>query len=69
VVGGVYLLAGRPVTVLARWERTQPVGLRVKRVCGGAVVRERGRSAPRNVLVARPDGGRVVRPFRGLRRP
>ena len=24
---------------------------------------------PRNVLIERPDGSRVVRPFRGLRRP
>lgn len=24
---------------------------------------------PRNVLVQRPDGSKLVRPFRGLRRP
>ena len=26
-------------------------------------------NGPRNVLVQRPDGAHVVRPFRGLRRP
>ena len=29
----------------------------------------RGRGAPRNVLILRADGTRVVRPFRGLRVP
>ncbi len=33
------------------------------------VVRWGARGGPRNVLVLRPDGSRVVRPFRGLRRP
>ena len=47
--------------------------------CAGREYRERGRSVrvllgwrgpgPRNVLVERADGSRVVRPFRGLRRP
>ena len=47
--------------------------------CAGREYRERGRPVrvllgwrgpgPRNVLVERADGSRVVRPFRGLRRP
>lgn len=28
-----------------------------------------GLGGPRNVLIERADGSRVVRPFRGLRRP
>jgi acetyl esterase len=33
------------------------------------LVRWRGNRCPRNVLIERADGSRVVRPFRGLRRP
>lgn len=40
-------------------ERGQPVTVLVRWVAGGG---------PRNVLVERADGARVVRPFRGLRR-
>lgn len=38
---------------------------------GKPVVVERGwrGKGPRNVLILRADGTRVVRPFRGLRRP
>lgn len=41
-------------------ERGRPVTLLVRWGPGGG---------PRNVLVQREDGTRVVRPFRGLRRP
>lgn len=51
--GRVYLERGRPVTVLIQW------GLKSKGETHGG---------PRNVLVEREDGTRVVRPFRGLRR-
>jgi acetyl esterase len=40
-------------------ERGRPVTILVR--WGGA--------GPRNVLIRREDGSRVVRPFRGLRRP
>lgn len=33
------------------------------------LVRWRGNYCPRNVLIERADGSRVVRPFRGLRKP
>ena len=54
MVGRVYLERGVPVTVLARWNHA---GL------------GKANGSPRNVLVIRPDGTRLVRPFRGLRRP
>jgi acetyl esterase len=57
VIGRVYLERGEPVRVLARWRDVEPVEVR------GRVLR-----TPRNVLIERADGSRVVRPFRGLRR-
>ena len=63
IVGGVYLERGRPVTVLVGWrqqrmtERLDPGLLRLSL------------RTPRNVLIEREDGTRVVRPFRGLRKP
>lgn len=60
MIGRVYLERGQPVTVLARWfdhvNALRPAGER------------RSRGCPRNVLVERADGTKVVRPFRGLRR-
>lgn len=41
-------------------ERGRPVTVVARWGAGGG---------PRNVLVEREDGSRVVRPFRGLRRP
>jgi acetyl esterase len=41
-------------------ERGVPVTVRIQWGPGGG---------PRNVLIERPDGSLVVRPFRGLRRP
>lgn len=58
--GRMYLERGEPVVVLVGWRQTRPV-LHVP----GVTTRP---TAPRNVLVERADGTRVVRPFRGLRR-
>jgi hypothetical protein len=41
-------------------ERGEPVRVLIKWGPGGG---------PRNVLIERQDGSRVVRPFRGLRKP
>lgn len=55
ITGSVYLLRGRPVTVLAAWNgarRDLPAPLplvRLKATC------------PRNVLIRRPDGREEVR--------
>lgn len=72
MIGREYVLgpAKVPVTVLAAWSHDHVKrGRRVNRIRGGAVVVDRGEDAPRNVLIRLPDGRRVVRPFRGLRRP
>lgn len=64
MIGRVYLERGEPVTVLARWSRA----------AGGERTHDDGwhrppkKRAPRNVLIERADGSKVVRPFRGLRR-
>lgn len=52
IVGRTYLERGRPVTVLIQW---------------GLKSRGESHGGPRNVLIEREDGARVVRPFRGLR--
>jgi len=53
---------GRPDLITGRTylERGEPVVVLIRWGPGGG---------PRNVLVERADGSRVVRPFRGLRRP
>lgn len=62
IVGRTYLERGEPVRVLVQWtqipasERLDLPGLALKA------------TTPRNVLIERGDGGRVVRPFRGLRK-
>ena len=63
MIGRTYLERGQPVVVLKRWGAIRP----------GAssppfALFERRRDAPRNVLIERADGERVVRPFRGLRK-
>ena len=60
IVGRTYLERGEPVTVLVQWaqvRKSEPVVLAGLRTV-----------TPRNVLIERADGSRVVRPFRGLRR-
>lgn len=64
MIGRTYLERGTPVTVLARWSTPGggcwPPWLHWHTPCR--------LTAPRNVLIQRQDGSRVVRPFRGLRR-
>jgi hypothetical protein len=74
MIGRTYNERGLPVVVLTRWSGaawttagTHDLFAHVPNGRGGFVV-SRGRNAPRNVLVQRADGQRVVRPFRGLRR-
>lgn len=63
IVGRVYLERGQPVTVLTAWkqipkaERLNLHGLEALKT-----------ATPRNVLIERANGTRVVRPFRGLRK-
>lgn len=65
MIGRTYLERGRPVTVLARWAAAAP-----SPVPGWLTWSRAPRpGGPRNVLIVRADGHRVVRPFRGLRRP
>jgi acetyl esterase len=62
ITGTTYLEHGRPVVVLAQWSRSP--------VAAGPVLwlRPPKAAGPRNVLIERGDGSRVVRPFRGLRK-
>jgi|GEM_PF-1052345 len=66
MIGRTYLEKGAPVRVLIRWGLTSagacaPIG--PLNDCSWSK-----RGAPRNVLIERQDGSRVVRPFRGLRK-
>jgi hypothetical protein len=55
IINRTYLLRGVPVIVLAKWRH---------------VPTDQGfKAPPRNVLIQLPDGTKVVRPFRGLRKP
>jgi hypothetical protein len=54
IAGRTYLEHGKLVVVLIQW---------------GLKSRGESHGGPRNVLVERADGTRVVRPFRGLRLP
>jgi hypothetical protein len=62
IVGRTYLERGEPVVVLVQWKQAPKAklldlpGLALKA------------TTPRNVLIERADGSRVVRPFRGLRK-
>jgi hypothetical protein len=63
ITGRTYLERGQPVIVLTRWRAATPPA-------PGCLHWQRPpRGAPRNVLIERADGSRMVRPFRGLRRP
>jgi hypothetical protein len=55
IVGKTYLERGQPVEVLVQWALT-------------VMVNGKKSGGPRNVLIRRADGTRVVRPFRGLRK-
>ena len=63
ITGSTYLELGEPVVVVIQWrqipkaERLDLPGLEALRSW-----------TPRNVLILRADGMRVVRPFRGLRK-
>jgi len=66
MIGKTYLERGQPVVVLVRWGKNsagfcQPIG--PLNDCSWS-----DRGGPRNVLIKRQDGSRVVRPFRGLRK-
>ena len=62
VTGRTYYENGLPVMVLVRWggqmSQNEPAPAAAIRI----------RTGPRNVLIQRSDGTKVVRPFRGLRR-
>lgn len=63
ITGSVYLLRGRPVTVLVAWNgarRDLPAPLPLVRLKA---------TGPRNVLIRWHDGREEVRGFRGLRKP
>jgi len=54
MVGKTYMERGKPVVVLVKWRHIN--------------VAKGFKGPPRNVLIEREDGTRVVRPFRGLRK-
>lgn len=64
MIGRTYLERGQPVVVLVRW------GKHAARIDGpfGRIDGVALRGGPRNVLIQRAGGDRVVRPFRGLRK-
>lgn len=67
VTGRTYLERGRPVKVLVRWGDIK--GAADDEVNVGTIelhVRSKP-FGPKNVLIEREDGTRVIRPFRGLR--
>ena len=79
VVGTTYLEAGEPVLVLAQWRGRGCRERSSEAIEADWLIRRFGSDdpspwarsnpdAPRNVLIRRPDGTLVVRPFRGLRR-
>jgi acetyl esterase len=63
VVGRTYLERGEPVTVLVGWAQ-----LRKSERLDLPGMEWMSPWTPRNVLIERADGTRVVRPFRGLRK-
>lgn len=81
IAGRVYLEDGQPVTVLVAWasvSKARPVmpapsWLIWHRPPPNSKIRRKvlipPQHSPRNVLIQRADGTRVVRPFRGLRKP
>lgn len=64
----VYLERGQRVTVLARFRLPSKANPPAP-VPAWLEWRARPKGAPRNVLIEREDGQRIVRSFRGLRRP
>ena len=57
---------GQPVVVLVRWGGQMSQNKPAPAFIDAAAIR--ARTGPRNVLIQRADGTKVVRPFRGLRR-
>jgi hypothetical protein len=66
VTGRTYYENGQPVVVLVRWGGQISQNEPATGFIDAAAIRIR--TGPRNVLVQRADGTKVVRPFRGLRR-
>lgn len=64
IPGTTYLLRGEPVTALVAWRQQRAS----ERLDNGPHLTTKA-TTPRNVLIRRPDGTTVVRPFRGLHRP
>ncbi len=62
IVGRTYLERGEPVVVLVQWAQVKRAELITQ---PSPAIKT---TTPRNVLIERADGSRVVRPFRGLRR-
>jgi acetyl esterase len=63
ITGRSYLERGEPVTVLIQWRHS--TGVPSPHVLW---VKPPARTGPRNVLIERADGSRVIRGFRGLRK-
>ena len=66
VTGRTYYESGQPVVVLVRWGDQMSQNEPAPAFIDAAAIRTR--MGPRNVLIQRADGTKVVRPFRGLRR-
>ncbi len=64
IVGQAYAERGQPVVILTQWRHS--TGVPSPHVLW---VAPPARTGPRTVLIQRADGSRVVRGFRGLRKP
>jgi hypothetical protein len=68
ITGTRYLENGAPVLVLCQWNGRRPARPPVPAgwIWDMPLIEAR-QCGPRTVLIERPDGSRVIRPFRGLR--
>jgi hypothetical protein len=66
IIGRTYYENGQPVVVLVRWGGQMSQNEPAPAFIDAAAIKTR--TGPRNVLIQRADGTKVVRPFRGLRR-
>lgn len=65
IVGCTYLERGEPVVVITQWRHSTGNAYSTP---GFIWVTPPANTGPRNVLIERADGSRVVRGFRGLRK-
>lgn len=67
MIGQTYLERGQPVVMMIRWANTGVANPRAP-IYRADRTQVTSTQAVRNVLIRRPSGSLVVRPFRGLRK-